>query len=356
MPGVTSPRSWRVGVAALRTPLLASAIVAAFLGLAELAARRSFVREALLAPSVGSPSRGFELQLDSLERFAWTGPPVDCIVLGNSTALMGIDPDVLSDAYRSRTGRSLRCFTFGVAGMTASAAGAVAPILVERFRPWLLVYVVSVRDVGRSVDGPLVARTPWVQYRLGTCSPEGWLAEHSAAFRYYLLYRQWFDGSRWRATSSPAGTTRAGFLRAKSRLALSPELWDHTLRAYAEVAREPPSEPEFAGFSRVLSLSKDGTRILVVEAPANEKLRRWARRSTGFYDEATRLLRREARDRHVDYWRVPTWRVIPGDGWFDFVHLNGVGAVGLSEWLGARIATRVGDDSLAAPREVAAPD
>ncbi len=318
-------------------------------GVAEIAARRPAVRAALHAPSLGSPSRRFELQLDGLDRYAASERRVECLVLGNSTALMGVDPDALSSGYRTRTGQGLRCFNFGVAGMTASAAGAVAPILVNRHRPWLLIYVVSARDVGQSVDGPLLANTPWVQYRRGRFSFNGWLTEHSAAFRYYLLYRQWLDPLRWPAARSPAGTTPEGFFPLASGLPLSPALWAHTQRTYADIVNQPPSQPELVGFSRLLELSGGDTQVVVVEAPAHERLRRWARHATGFYADATAHMRQAARQQRVTFWRVPTWRVVPADGWADFVHLNRRGAARFSEWLGARIAAAVQEGRLKAP-------
>jgi hypothetical protein len=316
------------------------------LGLAEATSRLSAVRDALKAPSVGSPSRRFELQLNGLDRFVESEGGVDCIVLGNSTVLLGVDPQILAERYRARTGRSLRCFNFGVGGMTAAAAGAVAPILVERYQPRLLVYVVSPRDVGESADGPLLAQTPWVQYRLGAFTAEGWLVEHSAAFRYYLLYRQWLDPSLWPAAASSGGTDRAGFLRAKMQLPLSSGLLEHTLRVYSDVARRPLSADALAGFARVLALSGARTRVVVVEAPVHERVRQWAKRSTSFYADATMALRRAAHRQQVVFWRIPTRRVIPADGWTDFVHLSGPGATKFSEWLGARIAESEGAPAL----------
>ena len=233
--------------------------------------------------------------------------------------------------------------------MTASAAGAVAPILVERHRPWLVIFVVSARDVGQSVDGPLLASTPWVQYRLGKFSVDGWLTEHSAAFRYYLLYRQWLDPLRWPAARSPSGTTAAGFFPVKSSLTLSPSLWEHTKNAYAEVVNGPPSETELAGFSKLLELSRDATQVVVVEAPAHDTLRRWARRVTSFYTDVIASMRQAARRHRVVFWRVPVRRVIPADGWVDFVHLNTDGAARFSEWLGARIAAAVQEGRLRPP-------
>jgi len=349
MPRVTPSASRQVTPAAFLTPALACLLLVLAAGIAELVARTEAVRAALGAPSVGSPSRLFEQQLDSLDRYAASEQRLDCIVLGNSTALMGVDPDALSRAYHERMGHGLRCFTFGVAGMTASAAGAVAPILVERHRPWLLIYAASVRDVGQSVDGPLLASTPWVQYRQGTFSLAGWLTEHSAAFRWYLLYRQWVDPVRWRVASGPLRTTPAGFMRFDPGMALSPALWEQTQCTYAEIINQPPSQLELAGFSRLLELSGNGTQVVVVEAPVHETLRGWTRHVNDFYANATAHMRQAVRQQRVPFWRVATWRVVPAEGWADFVHLNPRGAARFSEWLGARIAAAVQKGRLKAP-------
>lgn len=354
MAGATTSRSWQVTAAAWRTPALAVVMLTVALAGAELAARNPAIRDALHVPSVGSSSRRFELQLDSLERYAAAEGRVDCLIFGNSTALMGVDPEVLSGAYRAHTGQPVRCFNFGVSGMTASAAGAVAPILVGRYQPWLVIYVVSARDVGQSVEGPLLANDPWVQYQRGTWSLRGWLAAHSGAFRYYLLYRQWLDPSRWPAARSSGGTTRAGFFPIDARLSLSPALWEHTQRSYAAIINQPLSQPELAGFTRLLELSSRATQVVVVEAPAHERLRRWARHASSFYAEAIASMRQAARAQRVSFWRVPAWHIIPADAWADFVHVQRRGAARFSEWLGARIAAAVRDGRLKPPSAPAA--
>lgn len=348
-PRAVPPRSWQVSPAAFSTPLVACLLLLVLLAVAEVAARTPAVRDALYIPSLGSSSRRFEMQIDGLDRYAGAAE-VECLVLGNSTALMGVDPQALARGHRERTGRDLRCFNFGVSGMTAAAAEAVAPILVKRHRPALLVYVVTARDVGETVDGPLLANTPWVRYRRGTFSLHGWLADRSAAFRYFLLYRQWLDPRRWPAATSPSGTTAEGFYPIEASLPLSPALWEHTQRAYAEVAGQPLSETELGGFSRLLELSGQGTEIVVVEAPVHPRLQRWARRHSAFYAEALTRLRETARRQHVRFWRVPTWKVVPADGWLDFVHLNRRGAASFSAWLGARIGAAERGGGPAGPR------
>lgn len=343
-------RSWQVSPAAYRTPALAVVILVAVIGIAEIAMCSFAVRDLLHAPSVGSSSRGFELQLDGLARYAERDGPIDCLILGNSTALMGVDPESLSRSYRASTGRALRCFNFGVAGMTASAAGAVAPILADRYRPQLLIYVVSARDVGQSVEGPLLADDAWVRYQGGRFSLRGWLASHSAAFGYYLLYRQWLDPLRWPAARSSSGTTTAGFFPIDAHLALSPALWERMQQSYTHIVEQPLSQPELDGFSRLVGLSGQAMDVVVVEAPAHPRLRRWVRHATSFYTDAIAHMRQATRRRHVSFWRAPT-QLIPGDAWVDFVHLDTRGAARLSTWLGARIATAVHAGRFDLPRD-----
>jgi hypothetical protein len=309
------------------------------------------LRDALHVPSVGSSSRRFELQLDSLARYARSAGGVDCLVFGNSSALMGVDPEALSRAYQDGAGKPLRCFNFGVGGMTASAAGAVAPIIARRYRPQLLIYVASPRDLAASAEGPLLAGEPWVRCQAGDCSASGWFASHSAAFGYYLLYRQWLDPLRWPAARSPAGTTASGFWPLDGHLTLSPTLWEHTQEAFVRLGNL--SAPEVDGFSRLLQLTGDGMEVVVVESPVHPRLRRWARGASPFFDETMARMRAAARERQVPFWRAPIARIVPGDDWVDFVHLDRDGAGHFSSWLGARLAAAVRDGQLADPHAAA---
>jgi hypothetical protein len=330
--------SWQASSSVFLTPAVALILLAAVLGGAELATRVPAVRDALHVPSVGSSSRRFELQLAGVERYVASRGGVDCLVLGNSTALMGVDPDALNRSYRHSMGQPLRCFNFGVDGMTASAAGAIAPILVDRYRPRLLIYVVSARDVGQSVEGPALAADPWVRYQGGTFSLDGWLASHSEAFGYFLLYRQWLDPVRWPAAKSSSGTTATGFFPIDGHRSLSPELWARTQALYDEIARHPLSDPELTGFARLVALSGPSVRVVVIEAPGHQRLRRWVRHAGSFYGDAIAHMRHEARRRQVPFWRAPSQRLIAPDSWVDFVHVDRTGAARFSEWIGARLA------------------
>jgi hypothetical protein len=53
-------------------------------------------------------------------------------------------------------------------------------------------------------------------------------------------------------------------------------------------------------------------------------------------------MRQETASRGVRFLRAPR-KVIPANGWTDFVHLNALGAARYSEWLGERLGAGVRD-------------
>jgi len=107
--------------------------------------------------------------------------------------------------------------------------------------------------------------------------------------------------------------------------------------------------------SSIMDLARTGTAVVVVEAPVHQRLRRWAQHVSSFDPGVLGAARRAARRQHATFRRVPTWRVVPADGWADFVHLNPRGAVLFSEWLGARVGDAVQTGRLKALRRGALP-
>src|SRR5713101_2683636 len=151
-----------------KTPALALALLVLFLVASELTTRTASVRTRLLAPSVGSASRLFELQLARLNALVERQGPVDCIFLGSSLVLMALDPEAFGTGYEGGSGKRIRCFNFGVPGSLVSDVGALADVLGEDYRPRLLFYGVSFRDFLDIAKGPRLEDLAWVQYRLGT--------------------------------------------------------------------------------------------------------------------------------------------------------------------------------------------
>ena len=89
---------------------------------------------------------------------------------------------------------------------------------------------------------------PWVQYRLGNFSVRGWLAEHSAAYRYFLAYRNWMA---WDFAGNHS-------LVLRRTGALTPDGYDIENRVAEDPYRPPdPNDPEDAEAFEVFDLVEE---------------------------------------------------------------------------------------------------
>jgi hypothetical protein len=335
-------RSWAVTAAASTTPLLVVASLAVCFACVELSVRTEPVRRQLLPPSVGSPSRPFEIQLARLNAFVRREGGPDCVFVGSSLVLTGVDPEVFDAAYERRAGRRIRCFNLGVPGMSASDVGALAGILLEDYEPSLIVYGATFRDFSTRVAGPGLKALAWVQYRNGSWSADGWLIDHSDAYRYYLTYRDWMDREQRRLMSRPFSTADNGFWRHAPRTApvtLEQQL-DNVKDDFSTLMRDGIAATHLAGLDAFLRLRKRGLRTIVVEMPGPTALAAWLRRRDDYRRFITRI-RRETQRHGAPFWanrkKVPR-KLIPDGGWNDLYHMNTTGAEIFSRWLGDAIA------------------
>ncbi len=349
-----SNRSWQVTRAAFATPALVLVFLTVLLGLVEAAARTERVTTRLLPPSVGSASRPFEVQLERFEAWVRRHGHPDCVFLGSSAVLMGVEPDVFAAAYERGAGGRMRCFNLAVPGMAASDTWALAAIVAEDHRPWLIVYGTSFRDFNVAATGPGLDRLPWVRYRLGHFSPEGWLVEHSRAYRYYLTYRGWNDPTQRRHMSRDFPGTESGFWPGPS---IPSERHEDLPRALSivenEIRPDRVSARHLAAFRRLLALQADGPQVLVVEMPGTEAFSAHVAASDAYRRFRGRL-RRETRRGNAPLWEVGTTipaAVIPADGWRDAFHMSTKGAEALSHWLGTRVAEAVRAGTLRPPAQ-----
>lgn len=330
-------RTWQVTRRAAVTPLLSLALLAALLATCELAARSAAVRARLLDPSVDSPSRPFEQQLAVLDANARTGP-IDCVFLGSSLVLTGLDPDVFAAAQAQAGGRPLRCVNLAVPGMKATDVAMLARIVAEDHHPGLLVYGASYRDFSAQRDGPELEALPWVRYRLGEWSPDGWLVDHSAAYRYYLAYRHWADAAQWQLITRGLDLAADGFWpRPPRQVDLAAEI-DGARRAMP-LAEQHVAAEQLAALDALGALRERGVAVLVIEMPGPLAFSRWLTATPTYRDFAAAVRQRLART-GVPYWE--TWQTVPpdvvgDDGWLDVIHMNTRGAAALSSWLGERI-------------------
>jgi hypothetical protein len=332
-----SGRTWHVPLSLAKVPALAILLIAVVCGAAELAARTETAARGLLPPSLGSPSRSFEIQLFRLERFVGQHGPPDCVFVGSSLTLTGLDPAIVARAFAAAAGREIRCFNLGVPGLSATDAAALGRVVAEDLRPWLLVYGATVLDFADSSEGPRLADLPWLRYRAGYFSVAGWLADVSRAYRYYLTYRSWLDPEARRLMARGFPSRQDGYYGMP---ASGMPVGGLTSPLLDRVVTRPVGERHVAALDRLLAIRDDGIELLVLEMPGPVVFSSRLVATAEYRHTIDRIEETIAR-RGVVFWR--TWRELPGDlipdtGFRDPLHLNTEGAARLSEWLGKALA------------------
>jgi hypothetical protein len=335
----STARLWRVSTAAGVTPLWAVGSLLLGLAVGEIAARSPYVRSQLAAPSVGSPSRLLELQRAALDTQAMAEGGVDCIFLGNSLVLFGIDPAAFASAYGARMDTAVRAFNFAVPGTAVSQMAPIARILHEDYRPRWLIYGMTKRDFNAATNGPAIEAIPWVRYRLGALSIDGWLAEHSLLYGYVL---QMVAAA---ASTGPGDDAFARTLRRGFHPAVAATIFDDAqiTRAMELVNRQVAlrdDSSQLLALDDLLQLGPSGTTIALVEMPVHLATADWPAAAVNAYAEAMEPVKRRARAAGVPFWTAPP-DLIPPDGWVDLWHLNAIGAEAFSRWLGEHAATAV---------------
>jgi hypothetical protein len=320
----------------------------------EMVFRLPAVESRLPAPSIGSNHGQLEVQVFRLHQMAASGP-VDCIFVGSSMVRSGIQPAAFADGYRQQTGESLRCFTFGLSGLTASAAGMLADYLVNTYHPRLLIYGLAPRDFNEAVvaegfSGAELSRLDWMKYQLGEFNITGWMFARLYAFQYAYFYR---DGL------TPGFADKlSGRRQVESRLAadgyfpsdhvlsgpMSAKEKKHIMELYQD---HKPLPEEIAGLQRIIALDQSGqTRLVLVEMPFYPDIVTRLL-SVDVYEDFNRQIESYAAPAGVPYWPTTLLNLIPAEGWDDLSHLNTTGAALFSRWLGDRIGAAVQTGDLA---------
>jgi hypothetical protein len=323
------------------------------MGLAEAIFRNPGIRAQFTAPSRGGTHRLFEIQLDRLNTIATQNGSIECLALGNSMVWQGFDPFAVEEGYREATGRDLKCFNFGVDGLPASAAGAVAEILMSAYRPRLLIYGTDARDFAvprEAPDATSILENPWVRYRLGEFTPDGWLWEHSYLYQYRWHLQEWlrFDYSRaLRAASKRWSADRRGFDpddSAADYIHNPPDPQDvrPQIRYYFGVLGDYQIRPEnLAGLDQILRLRASGVQVIVMAMPMPATYMGFFGQGAADYEYFTQQIEAAARPYGVPFWETTSLHLIPENGWLDYSHLNTRGARAFGLWLGRRLGEAV---------------
>ena len=332
--------------------LRAVLIVLVVLGAAEGIARLPGVQRAFEIQSLGNYHYQFEIKWFQLERYVEANGGVDVLFLGSSLVNSGIEPEALNQAWTTTTGEPpLRAFNFGVEGLTIEPNSAVARLLVETYHPRAIVFGTEIRDYAAN-NGVETAENflsdAWVQYRLnGTFSLRGWLAEHSAAYRYFMAYRNWmtwdFAENHSTVIRRTDALTAAGY-DVENRVAEDPHKPPDRSDPEDAEAFEVFAEYELADSRRenladLLKMHESGqTLVLIVEMPVVPEFYQFFPQGEAARAEFVESV--STMTEAAGSWFLPAMPqdLIPENGYSDRVHLSKFGAPALSEYIGGWLA------------------
>ena len=334
-----------------KTLWLTFIILLFFLGIAEWMTRLEVFQRYLTPPRLGSRHSQLGYKLSLLNAEVGKNGPVDCIMVGSSTVDVGFDPEAFQKAYQDVTGREIRCFNFGIDASSAISAAVLARILVEDFHPRLLIFGTDARDYAvprEDQDTAVVLNSPWIMYREGFFSMDGWLLDHSYLYRYRQhlarLTRLQFYGTLWAQTEMsyklrPNGMNPISIVSTYINDRPDPKDESYEVVYYNRIYSPYLMLNEnLAALENILEHEKSGTRVIVVEMPVSDGLYYFFDNGEADYNRFVARMDELTARYQIPFLRTEPLDFIPDDGWSDYSHLNITGAQIFSDWLGRQIA------------------
>jgi hypothetical protein len=317
---------------------------------AEWGTRSESFQAAFTPPKMGSRHYQLGHKLALLDRLIKKNGRVDCIVLGSSMVDTGFDPDAFQKGYKEITGADVHCFNFGIDASTAPSTAALARIVVEDYHPRLLIIGTDPRDYAvprEDSDPAVVLNTPWVAYRQGDFSLEGWLLDNSYLYRYRQhlgrLARFQFEGTIWASTEVnyeilPNGFTPLSKVSTYINDPPSPGDDSFEVTYYTRIYSSYEMLHEnLKSLEDILDYNRSGVQVILVEMPVADGLYYFFGNRESDYNRFVTRVGRLAGLHQVPFWQTEPLDFIPDNGWVDYSHLNRTGAEILSTWLAQQV-------------------
>ncbi len=331
--------------------------------LSEIIARTSWVQNHIPYQVYGINHTQLEIQFNLLERFAQEQGAPDCFILGSSQAFREINPAVFEQAFETASGQDISCYNFGITGSQIWTTALIARILFEQYPPRLVILGTSFLDYTEQRELDIDERylqNDWLKYRRGTFTLKGWLSQHSYAWRaltflsYAAPYGMRYEAARREFKKWDGEIAPNGF--ATSTKAVDPKipLENAAVKNFQrQFGNYTLSERNLAALDEIITLSQTlGARVILAEMAYHPALlelkdaygqpRVDTARLKAFIAQANRRLQHIADQHGIPFITFETDLSLPEDGWFDLYHLNAIGAVPYSRWLGEQAARSIG--------------
>lgn len=327
--------------------LLALPFLLLLFGALEIVVRQPAVHDRLGYPRMGSRHGQLGSKYARLQTLVLEVGHVECIAIGSSTVDQAFNPIAFAAAFQAETERSLTCFNFAIDAIVPAASHQIAAILIADFQPDLLIVGTDARDLTiaeNEWDVTVITETPWVRYRSGQFSVRGWLTEHIYVYRYGQQIKQLIQGNlaeALRPVTPPAialGQNPKAVTGWRVGSGEIPNQDEALLTYYRDRLGDFRILPEnTAGLRQIMNINSPHTQVIVVEMPVTPDYLRFFRDPDADYDAFLTHLHQLAYAHHTPFWTTLELNLIPDDGWFDFSHVNVVGADIFSAWLGHKV-------------------
>jgi hypothetical protein len=322
------------------------------IAIAEWIARSQSFQGTLTPPRMGSHHYQLGHKLALLDLLARKAGHVDCIMLGSSMVDTGFSPKAFQAGYKEITGRDIHCFNFGIDASSAASTAALTRIIVEEYHPGLLIIGTDARDYAVPREDPdpaVVLNTPWVAYRQGNFSLEGWLLDHSYLYRYRQhlgrLARFQFEDTLRSYTKPNDEVLPNGFTphnKVSTYINDPPRMGDTSFEItyYTRIYSSYQMLPEnLEGLETIMGNNKSGMQVILVEMPVPDGLYYFFGDRESDYKRFLTRVGELATLHRIPFWQTEPLDFIPDHGWVDYSHLNKTGAEIFSTWLGRQVGT-----------------
>ena len=319
-------------------------------GILEAITRWEVFQSPLTAPTLGSSHYELGQKLALLEAAIRKNGAADCIMVGSSMVDVGIDPEYFQTAYQETTGRSVHCFNFGIEASSAASLNVIARIMVEDYHPRILIVGTDPRDYALPLEDEDVAvlmETPWIKYRNGEFTLDGWLMEHSYFYRYRQhlgrLARFSYEDTLRSDTKIIRQILGNGFT-ATSTVATyvfsppDPGNNSYEVTYYKRIfSSYQMLDLNLSSMAAILARKGEGTKIILVEMPVPDGYFSFFGNGDSDYALFVHQMNSLSGEYDVPFLRTATQEIVPKNGWSDYSHMNTTGAEHFSRWLGWQV-------------------
>ena len=318
-------------------------------------------------PGIGSNYKEFEARLNDFDVYASERPTINCVFLGDSTAMTNFAPLVFADAYKQQTGKNIECFNFGAGAFTIADSSALAQIIGREHPPELLILGVEALSFAVPSDAPGdvdMTELPWTQYKLGHFTIIGWLYEHSQLVSHLgaisqLITLQTSPTEMRRQTIEGNQSLKDGYYPMEGPgpfdVSKAPDpTSDHPYHDnyFSSLSNFQLLSEHLEALDQIIDLNSPATQVVIVEMPVPKTFYVYFGNDEQDYQTFIETIEQKVAGTSVPFFRTTDLTLFPSDLWLNYNHLNARGAPIFSDWLGTQIgqAELNGDLSIATNR------